>query len=101
MSAKTPDKSYCIGTDKDLPDLAIEVIYTSGGVDTLEIYRRLSVREVWFWQNRKFKVYCLENDGYRQQSASKLLPDLDLTLLAQYIVIKDPLLSIVEWRKAI
>ena len=98
---KEPDECYCIGTDKEIPDLAIEVIYTSGGVDTLEVYRRLGVGEVWFWQNNEFKIYCLENDNYQQQQQSKLLPDLDLTLLAQYIVIKDPLDAIVQWRKAI
>ena len=101
QAGKEPDECYCIGTDKDIPDLAIEVVYTSGGVDTLEIYRRLGVEEVWIWQDGKFEVYCLENDRYQEQSASKLLQDLDLTLLAQYVVIKDPLDAIVEWRKAI
>lgn len=28
QAGKEPDKSYCIGTDKDIPDLAIEVVYT-------------------------------------------------------------------------
>ena len=101
QAGKEPDKSYCIGTDKDIPDIAIEVVYSSGGVDTLEIYRRLGVREVWFWQDSKFKVYCLEGDRYQQQSISKILQNLDLTLLARYVVIKDPLDAIVEWRKAI
>lgn len=101
QAGKEPDEFYCIGSDKDIPDLAIEVVYTSGGVDSLEIYRRLGVREIWFWQNQQFKVYCLQGDRYQQQSASELLQDLDLTLLAQYVVIKDPLEAIVEWRKAI
>ena len=38
QAGKEPDECYCIGTDKDIPDLAIEVVYTSGGVDILEIY---------------------------------------------------------------
>ncbi|MGB5714127.1 MAG: hypothetical protein WBM44_24850 [Waterburya sp.] len=59
------------------------------------------MREIWFWQNQQFKVYCLQGDLYQQQSASKLLQDLDLTLLAQYVIINDPLEAIVEWRKAI
>ena len=42
------DESYCIGTDKDFPDLAIEVIVTSGSINRLELYRRLGVQEVWF-----------------------------------------------------
>ena len=91
QAGKEPDECYCIGIDKDIPDLAIEVIYTSGGLDTLEIYKRLEVGEVWFWQNRELHVYCLENDTYRQQQQSKLLPDLNLELLAEHIAIADPL----------
>jgi Uma2 family endonuclease len=45
-----PDESYCLGTRKSVPDLAIEVTVTSGGIDTLEIYRRVGVQEVWFWE---------------------------------------------------
>jgi Uma2 family endonuclease len=32
-----PDESYCIETDKPFPDLAIEVVVTSGGWDKLEV----------------------------------------------------------------
>ena len=48
------DESYCIGTDKAMPDLAIEVVITSGGLNRLEVYHRLGVPEVWFWQNGHF-----------------------------------------------
>jgi len=101
QAGKEPDKCYCIGTDKEIPDLAIEVVYTSGGVDTLEVYRRLGVGEVWFWQNNQLKVYCWQDDSYHYSQQSRLLPDLDLTSLAQHVVIQDPLDAIVEWRKAI
>lgn len=101
QAGKEPDECYCIGTDKEIPDLAIEVVYTSGGVDTLEIYRRLGIKEVWFWQDNQLQVYCLQDDSYQQQSTSEVLPDLDLDLLAQYIVIQDPLDAIVQWREAI
>jgi Uma2 family endonuclease len=86
---------------KDIPDLAIEVIYTSGGVDTLEIYQRLGVGEVWFWQDRQLKIYCLQDNNYQQTIQSELLPDLDLALLAQYVFISDPLEAVVEWRKQV
>ena len=101
QAGKEPDKCYCINTDKDLPDLAIEVVYTSGGVDTLEIYKRLGIGEVWIWQNKQFQIYCLKNDSHQQQSQSQLLPDLDLALLAQYVTISDPLEAVVKWRKQI
>jgi Uma2 family endonuclease len=101
QAGKEPDKCYCIGTDKDIPDLAIEVIYTSGGVNILEIYQRLGVGEVWFWQDNKLEIYCLQNGSYQQQLKSNLLPDLDLTLLVRYITFSDPLEAIIEWRKQI
>jgi Uma2 family endonuclease len=98
QAGKEPDKCYCIDTDKDIPDLAIEVIYTSGGVDILEIYRRLGVREVWFWQNNQFKIYCLQDNNYRLATQSQLLPNLNLALLAGYVTIKDPLDAVIQWR---
>ncbi|MDJ0583210.1 Uma2 family endonuclease [Crocosphaera sp.] len=101
QAGKEPDECYCIGIDKDIPDLAIELIYTSGSVDTLEIYRRLGVKEVWFWQNKKLIIYCLENDSYQVQTNSQLLPNLDLNLMAQYVTINDPLEAITGWRKQI
>ena len=100
QAGKEPDKCYSIGTDEEIPDLAIEVVYTSGGVDTLEVYKRLCVGEVWFWQNNELTIYCLAGDAYQQQVKSKLLPDLDLALLVQYIA-KEPLEAVTEWREAI
>lgn len=101
QAGKEPDKCYCLRTDKNMPDLAIEVIYTSGGIDTLEVYKRLGVIEVWFWQNNQFTIYHLQGDRYEQRQTSQLLPNLDFTLLTQYALIQDPLEAIVEWRKQI
>ena len=98
-AGKEPDECYCIGTDKEIPDLAIEVIYTSGSVDVLEVYQRLGVKEVWFWQNKQFTIYCLQGDGYEEASRSKSLPNLDLVLLSQYVNISEPLEAIIQWRK--
>ncbi|MEG3844958.1 Uma2 family endonuclease [Microcoleus sp. herbarium14] len=75
---KEPDESYCLGTRKSVPDLAIEVTVTSGGIDPLEIYRRVGVREVWFWEDGVISVYCLRSTGYELVSKSELLPELDL-----------------------
>ena len=81
---KEPDESYCLGTRKSVPDLAIEVIVTSGGIDTLEIYRRVGVAEVWFWKDGVISVYCLRSTGYDLVSKSELLPELDLRSLEFY-----------------
>lgn len=95
------DKSYNLGTEKEVPDLAIEVIVTSGGVDKLEIYRRLGVAEVWFFQDYIFALYCLRGEAYEQVSASELLPDLDLEILSDYATRSDPLEALIEFRRKV
>ncbi len=96
-----PDESYCLGTEKALPDLAIEVVVSSGGIDKLEVYRRLAVSEVWFFKGDRFNVYRLTAAGYELTESSPLLPDLDLDLLAQYVVAPDPLDAAIAFRDAI
>jgi Uma2 family endonuclease len=82
-----PDESYCIGSRREIPDLAIEVVITSGGIDKLNIYKGLKVQEVWFWQNGTLSFHRLVNPiiGYETIDHSHLLPELDFNLLAQYI----------------
>jgi Uma2 family endonuclease len=41
-----PDESYYLGEQKANPDLAIEVILTSGNLQKLEKYRRFAIPEV-------------------------------------------------------
>lgn len=96
-----PDESYCIGSDKEYPDIAIEVIETSGSINKLEVYQRLGVREVWFFQNKQFKLYALRESGYEQINRSEILPDLDLTLLATAALAADPLEAALEFRQKI
>ncbi|OCR01165.1 hypothetical protein BCD67_17505 [Oscillatoriales cyanobacterium USR001] len=81
---KEPDESYCLGTRKSIPDLAIEVIVTSAGIDTLEIYRRVGVPEVWFWEDCVISVYCLRSNGYELVSKSEILPEIDLRSIEFY-----------------
>ena len=66
-----------------VPHLAIEVIWTSGGIDQLEVYRGLGVPEVWFWQDGALRIYLLDGDGYRRSPRSRLLPDLDPDLIVR------------------
>ena len=49
ITGKEPDTSYAIETNKDLPDLAVEVNYSSGSIEDLGKYKRLGIREVWIW----------------------------------------------------
>ncbi len=79
----------------------IEVIVTSVGVDKLEVYRRLGVAEVWFFQDHAFAVYDLRGAAYVQVAASELLPDLDLDMLTDYATRSDPLEALIEFRRRV
>ncbi|MEA5517170.1 Uma2 family endonuclease [Nodularia sp. UHCC 0506] len=81
-----PDECYCFNSEKPVPDLAIEIVVTSGGINDLLIYQGLGVPEVWFWQNHQFSLYYLRGNKYEQINQSQLLPDLDLNLLAILLI---------------
>lgn len=82
-----PDECYLIGDDqaRALPDLVVEVIWTSGGLDKLEIYQRLGVREVWFWQAGAITVHALGDGGYVGGSVSAVVPGLDVRVLGAFL----------------
>lgn len=80
------DECYVVGlrdAEPTIPDIAIEVVWTPGGIDKLEVYRGLGVPEVWFWQNGALRFFLLENQAYRPAERSRLLPDLDPALIAR------------------
>ena len=72
-------------SDEDRPDIAVEVVWTSGGIDKLEVYRKLGVREVWFYERGKLRFFALRSeagdDVYREIARSELLPELPVDLL--------------------
>lgn len=98
-----PDECYCIGEEKYIPNLAVEVILTRGSIDKLDIYRRLGVTEVWLGKTNRLKLYHLREEtpsvfeetyGYEQIVTSKLLPGLDIALLEQCVLISDQIEAI-------
>lgn len=98
---KEPDESYNLHNKKDIPDLVIEVVVTSGGVNVLEIYRRIQVPEVWFWRKSQLSLYCLREQQYEQVEQSELLPELDLALLVRCANMPDQYDAILEFRNAL
>ncbi len=103
-----PDEAYCFGIDKEFPDLAIEVIVTSGEINKLEVYRRLNIKEVWFWQNNRFSLYYLREEnsvefmqtcGYELLDRSVFLPNLDIEMLAEYVQYPSSLSAVKEFRQ--
>lgn len=80
------DECYVVGlrdAPPEIPDIAIEVVWTSGGIDKLEVYRGLGIPEVWFWQNGKLQFFLLQDQAYLPGARSRLLPDLDPVLIAR------------------
>jgi Uma2 family endonuclease len=95
-SRKEPDESYNFEAKKPTPDLAIEVIITSGNIDLLQLYERLQVPEVWIWQDGGLMVYNLQ-EHYQLVDRSYFLPDLDLSILAKYINYHDQYDAVIEF----
>ncbi|MFQ4142559.1 Uma2 family endonuclease [Chlorogloeopsis sp. ULAP02] len=98
---REPDESYNLETKKPIPDLILEITVTSGGINKLEIYRRLRIPEVWFWEDGLLSVYCLQGDSYIKVTRSNLLPDLDLDLLAKYAQMADQYDAVTEYSQKI
>ncbi|MBW4497456.1 MAG: Uma2 family endonuclease [Oscillatoria princeps RMCB-10] len=88
-----PDESYYIGDKKDHPDLAVEVVITSGGINKLEKYKRFKIAEVWFWEDNRLSLYRLRGEEYEQLSRSEFFPELDLDLLARCVIMPSRLES--------
>ncbi|AUX29803.1 MULTISPECIES: Uma2 family endonuclease [Sorangium] len=82
-----PDECYIVGaTNKEVPDLAIEVVWTHGGLDKLEIYRGLGVPEVWVWDREEgLRVFALSGERYEPRARSAFLPELDPAWLAGFL----------------
>jgi Uma2 family endonuclease len=89
------DESFCLGDRKPIPDLAIEVVFTSGTPHKLEKYQALGVREVWFWQDGTLALYHLGASGYDLVDRSHLaeLAALDIALLKRCILIGETSLA--------
>jgi Uma2 family endonuclease len=82
-----PDECYVFGADetKDRPDLVIEVVWTSGGLPKLEIYRALGIAEVWFWIDDRIEIHVLRDGRYERADRSRWLPELDPALLCSFL----------------
>ena len=82
-----PDECYVFSgaAEPTRPDLAIEVVWTSGGINKLDVYRALGVREVWYWREGRITPFLLRGAAYEEVAASEALPDIDLAQLASFL----------------
>lgn len=65
------------------------MINKHGDIDKLEIYRRLKVTEVWFWEKGRFSIHRLSRGRYTQVERSGVLPDLDFDELTRIVAATD------------
>jgi Uma2 family endonuclease len=96
------DECYIFGTEpRDRPQLAIEVEWSRGSIDKLELYEKLGVEEVWIWRKGVIEVYVFAGTQFERSPRSRLLPDLDLGLLTSMLD-RDTLTQAVrDFRKAL
>jgi Uma2 family endonuclease len=96
-----PDECYEVDGPKEFPDLAIEVVWTSGGLDKLEIYRAFGVREVWIWRDERIEVHALRGESYERVARSEVFPELDLSTMATLATRKDQTGAVREFRQSL
>ncbi|TYQ26018.1 Uma2 family endonuclease [Pseudanabaena sp. UWO311] len=106
-----PDECYCFGELKEVPDIAIEIVISSGGIDKLEVYRGLGILEVWFWyaKQQQWKLYRLRTEldesqnesRYENIPRSEFLPELDFDLLSQFANETSQTKAVITYREAL
>lgn len=98
----TPDESYSIGVKKEVPDIVLEIIVTSGTINRKELYKPKKVPEVWFWKSNSLKIFRLNDSGeYEEVNRSGFFPDLDPALLLNYIAMPDQYDAVAEFQQVI
>jgi len=93
------DLSYNFELEKEISDLCIEVVVTSGNTKKLRKYQLLGVPEVWFWQDGKISIYRLQDDKYVEIETSQWLPNLDMDHLEECLLMDSQLESILAFQE--
>lgn len=97
-----PDECYCLGPMGEVPDIAIEVVFSSGGIDKLEVYRGLEIPEVWIWKAGRLTIWRLgKRERYHSVARSRFLPDLDIDQLLSFVRPDDQTGAVRAYRDAL
>lgn len=96
-----PDECYAVGAAKDSPDLAVEVIWTHGGLDKLNVYRDLGVREVWIWKQEELRAYELCGGEYVEISESAVIPGLAPSFIREFLDCETQTAAVQKMRSAL
>ena len=99
------DESYKLAPGRDLPDLAIEVVVSTGGINKLEAYRRLQIKEVWFWEDGVLEVFHLRGPqdalSYEKVATSEEVSGLDLALLGRCITMTNHVEAVKTFQRSL
>ncbi len=100
------DESYRLTEGRKTPDLAIEVVFSSGGINKLEAYKRLKIAEVWFWEDGVLEIHHLRGEGdaaayYEKIVQSEVVPGIDLELLRRCITMVNHVEAIKTFQQGI
>jgi Uma2 family endonuclease len=97
-----PDECYFVGPlDRSRPpDFAIEVVWTRGGLDKLEVYRKLGVREVWIWEAGELTFHVLRGQSYVPVLRSEVVPSWDPGLAARCMAAESQTAAVKMLREA-
>jgi len=89
VASAQADDSFCFGDFKPIPDLSIEVVFTSGSIAKLKRYQALGVPEVWFWEDGLLTLHRLGENGYTRVYRSQIpeLERLDIELLSRCVLL--------------
>ena len=97
-----PDECYIFGDGSaEKPDLVIEVVWTSGRLDKMAIYRKLGIREVWYFAGGVLQPYALRRGRYVKIGRSEVLADLDLAQLVSFLDRETTYDAVRDYREAL
>jgi len=98
-----PDEQFSLHQKGALPDLAVEVAITSGGLNKLAVYQRFQIPEVWVWEGDELHVYGFDpaTGRYAKATASTALPGIDLATVARCARIEESSEAIREFRSSL
>ena len=96
QTGRETDIAYAFSVDKDLPDLVVEVIFSSGDIEVLKSsYQQIGIPELWIWKNNNITFYYLEQNSYIIIEYSKILPNIKSDSFIEYVnrgITESPLL---------
>ena len=85
-AGKEPDIAYSFNLRKSLPELVVEVIFTSGDIKQLKTsYEIIGIPELWIWKDSEMTFYYLVDGKYVEISNSNILPKMESLSLTKFV----------------